>query len=100
MNSRYTPESLIGNESVDKEMGGSLNWVNSPILEDDDTEFSATFCEYPEESALEVRRLCERVDVENDDKLSSHYWYEEICDGGELNRLAVRLSYPILFSSD
>ena len=84
---------------MDKETGRSLSWVNSPILEEDDTEFSTTFCEYPE-SALEIRRLCERAEVENDDKLLSYYWYEEICDGGELGRFAVRLSYPILFSSE
>jgi len=88
MVSRYIPESTMRNEDVDRAMGGSLSWANSPVLEEDDTEFSTTFCDHPEESSLKVMRLCEQACIENDSKLLSCYWHEEHCFGGDLNRLA------------
>ena len=88
---QYNPGSTVRSNDVDTVVGESLNWVNSPVLEEDHTDFSTTFCEYSEESALEVRRLCERLCEEKDGKLLSPYWHEDRCFRGDLNQLAVSL---------
>lgn len=92
MVSHYDPESAVRSDDVDTVVGESPNWVNSPVLEEDDTEFSTSFCEHSEESALEVRRLCEQPCEEKDGNLLSPYWHEDQCFRGDINQLAVSLS--------
>ena len=82
---------------MDKVVGIPLNWVDSPVLEEDAVDFSTTFCKYPDEPKLEVLRLCEQPDIESDVKQMSHDWHRGLCFEGEVGQFAVRPSAAFYF---
>lgn len=80
---------MIDIKDIDKDAGESKSWVASPVLEEDDVDFSTTFCEYPEEPKLEVLRLCEQPDIESDVQQLSYDWHRGLCFEGEVDHFAV-----------
>lgn len=76
---------------------GHMDWAESPIVEESETDFSATFCRCPEDSNLEVMRLCEMPGRQEDEKQLSHYWDHGLYFEGELHKLAVSLSCALFF---
>jgi hypothetical protein len=84
-------------DAMVKEIREYFEFEDVPILEGNDADFSTTFCRDPEESSLEVVRFREDLEVQHDNNLSSYFCHEMIYFGEELNRLAVRLSYPSIF---
>jgi len=80
---------------MDKETGTYLDWADSLVLEDNDTDFSTTFCRQAEDVDLEVRRLCKRPGCNGDEKLAPYIWPQRVCFEEEIDQLAVSFSSPL-----